>query len=56
MLQIKPEILHMLTSKLKDCSASDDVCHLKYIRALKNLAAEESIPSLLDYAKTGSKR
>ncbi|XP_046673473.1 microsomal triacylglycerol transfer protein [Homalodisca vitripennis] len=53
--KIVRDVLQMLENKVKACS-SDDSCLLKYMRAFKNLAAEESIPTLITYAKTGSKR
>ncbi|XP_054269339.1 microsomal triacylglycerol transfer protein isoform X2 [Macrosteles quadrilineatus] len=54
--KVSKEVLQVIVQKLKKCSPTDDGCCLKYVRALKNLADQESVPTLLTYTSIGSKK
>ncbi|XP_059476430.1 microsomal triacylglycerol transfer protein [Neocloeon triangulifer] len=53
---LKDDVRNWLLKKLRACDESDEECKLTNIRALKNLALPETIPTLIDLVKTGTKK
>jgi len=51
---LKDDVRNWVLKKLRACDEED--CKLTYIRALKNLALPETIPTLIDLVKTGTKK
>jgi hypothetical protein len=49
---LKDDVRDWVLKKLKACT--EEECKLSYIRALKNLALPETIPTLIELVKTGS--
>lgn len=49
---LKGDVRNWVLKKLEACT--EEECKLSYIRALKNLAMPETIPTLIEHVKTGS--
>nr|XP_018897210.1 PREDICTED: microsomal triglyceride transfer protein large subunit [Bemisia tabaci] len=46
----------LLSKKLSACKDTDEFCQLMYLRAMKNLGNETSIPQVLEFAFKGSRK
>lgn len=55
-LQLGKEVTASLHNGLFKCGVDDEICRLRYLRALRNLASPESLSVLLNHALHGTRK